>query len=234
MKFFIKKLSYRSLFAIRYPLRASSGFTLLEAMIAVGIFTVIMIVGISALLNVNSTYKKTHNFRSIIDSVNYMMEDMARNMRLGSNYYCYGAFDNPYSLVSSQQTGTQNCTPSSWNGLEVAIEKQGGIPTNFNNDGADHLEDQIVYWIDQKPTDATVCELKKSTQGGQPGTFISVTPAEILLSCVESGFNVYGTNSPTENSPRILIRLSGVVRYKNTTTPFNIQTTAQQRTLILQ
>ena len=217
----IKKLKLNNRSTFHVTRSTSSGFTLLEAMVAVAIFTVIMVVGISAILNVNSTYKKSQNFRSIIDSLNYMMEDVSRNVRLGSNYHCFNDGDD-LDMVANLIVGPQNCASSTDGNLAVGIEPQEGVPSL--------LTDQFVYHIKERNSDITDCELRKSTDGGQ--SFVSVTPPEIRLNCTLSGFNVYGTDiSVPENSPRVVIRLNGVVNYKTTVTPFAIQTTASQRTV---
>lgn len=222
--------------------QSQKGFTLLEAMVAISIFTVVMVLGISALLTVSNTHKKTQNLRSIVDSVSYMMEDISRNMRLGSLYHCFTASSIQMAdldMLSNTITDPADCpSPGGgaypWAGYAaVGFEGQDGdlydsvgAPNDYSN-----LDDQIVYLLSARGGDATNCELQKSVEGGQQTTFVSVTPPEVHLSCSDSGFNVYDTGSSTSLfvAPRTLIRLSGTIYYKNTITPFNIQTTVSQR-----
>lgn len=225
----------KSVTFLRYT---SRGFTLLEAMVAIAIFTVIMVVGISALLNVSNTHKKAQNMRSIIDTVSYLMEDMARNIRLGSDYYCIPGNGN-LDLVTAGATGANSCTPDTMGGfgaLALAIEPQEGTP--YDPGGGEHnLDDQVVYEIATRNGSSENCELKKSTNGGIVGSFISVTPQEVEFHCTASGFNVYGptttggANLDPDEPSRVIIRLTGIVRYKDTTTPLNVQTTVTQRAL---
>jgi prepilin-type N-terminal cleavage/methylation domain-containing protein len=42
------------------------GFTLVEVMIAVGLFVVVMIAGVGAVLSANSSHKKTQSQRAIL------------------------------------------------------------------------------------------------------------------------------------------------------------------------
>src|SRR3972149_1703934 len=69
-------------------LQSKRGFTLIEIMIAITLFTAIMIIGTGAVLQTNSVYKKTQTMRSVMDNLNFIMEDMVRNLRLGSSYHC--------------------------------------------------------------------------------------------------------------------------------------------------
>lgn len=85
----------------------NSGFTLVEVMISVTLFTIIITIGAGSVLNTNAIYRKTANVRAAMDNLSFIMEDMARNLRLGSNYNC---------------DGNLNCS----NGLIVAFTPVGG------------------------------------------------------------------------------------------------------------
>ncbi len=64
------------------------GFTLIEVMVAVSIFAIITTVGIGSLLSVNSAYKTSRAQRTAIDSVNFVLDSMAREIRTGRAYAC--------------------------------------------------------------------------------------------------------------------------------------------------
>lgn len=212
------------------------GFTLLEAMVAIAIFTIVMVIGISALLNVSATNKKAQNLRTIIDNLSFDMEDIARNFRLGSHFHCVadGVTSNPDLLVAEQ-----DCVDSSdpHNGFSaVALEPMLGVPADTSGlpgaltNSGDQLVYQLVYSV---PGSTAFCTLQKSTNGG--ANFVDMTPPEVLLDCERSGFNVLDSGSDTTTqfaaAPRVLIRLSGKIQYKQTVTPFELQTTATQRTV---
>ncbi|OGI70024.1 hypothetical protein A2824_03620 [Candidatus Nomurabacteria bacterium RIFCSPHIGHO2_01_FULL_42_16] len=82
MKKLIKKLLTTNYFLLTSP----RGFTLVETMIAVTLFTILMTIGSGAVLNTSSIYRKTANLRAAVDNLSFVMEDMARNLRLGSEY----------------------------------------------------------------------------------------------------------------------------------------------------
>ena len=84
MKKLFKKLLSTNYFLLTSP----RGFTLVETMIAVTLFTILMTIGSGAVLNTSSIYRKTANLRTAIDNLSFVMEDMARNLRLGSDLNC--------------------------------------------------------------------------------------------------------------------------------------------------
>ncbi len=66
----------------------TQGFTLIEVMVAVSIFAVITTVGIGSLLSVNSAYKTSRAQRTAVDSLNFVLDSMAREIRTGYAYAC--------------------------------------------------------------------------------------------------------------------------------------------------
>ncbi len=68
--------------------KEKQGFTIIEMIIAISIFSLVITVGIGALMNAYKVHKKTSNFRSVMDNLNFVIEDMTRTIRTGSNYNC--------------------------------------------------------------------------------------------------------------------------------------------------
>ena len=81
------------------------GYTIIETMIAVSIFLVVITIGMEALLNANLIHRKSQDMRSIMDNLSFIMEDMSRNLRTGSNYN---------STSSSQISFDETATGERW------------------------------------------------------------------------------------------------------------------------
>ena len=64
------------------------GFTLVEVMVSVSIFVLITTIGIGALMNINNAYKQSRSQRIAIDSLNFVLDSMSRQIRTGSQYSC--------------------------------------------------------------------------------------------------------------------------------------------------
>jgi len=62
------------------------GFTLIELIVAVGVFGVAMIICLAAFLNVSNFQRKAESLRAINDNLNFSLETMMREIRSGSNY----------------------------------------------------------------------------------------------------------------------------------------------------
>lgn len=203
------------------------GFTLVEVMIAVGLFVVVMVFGIGSVLSTNTAHKKSQSQRAINDNLSFVIEDMSRNIRLGSNYRC------PIGLgsINPDPTGyefTANITDAAAQDCEIGDESLtlSFDPMNANFDDPADTSDQMAYVI----YDSAIYKASASTFDGSAHTFIRITPPEIFIDMQKSGFTVIGTET-TGTQPRVIIRLSGTVAYKNITTPFDIQTTLSQRLL---
>ncbi len=183
------------------------GYTIIETMIAVSLFTVIIIAGMGALLNANLLHQKSQNMRSIIDNLSFIMEDMSRNLRTGYSYHCLTGNDNLSSV------GTPLSCSSGWG---VAFESASTF-TDINNPN-----NQWVYYIDNG-------RIFKSTQGSF-ATAIQLTPDEVVIGGA-SAFLVSGAESVLTNQqqPFVTIRLVGTITFKNAVTPFSLQTSVSQR-----
>ena len=212
----------------KYNKLAQKGFTIIEIVIAVGLFTVIMVIGVGAVLKVNQTHKKTQDTREVIDNMHFVIEDMSRNIRLGSKYNC---------KASEGGLGTpQDCpfTETSSPFLSFAFEKVLGDPFD---DG-----DQVIYRIVEIPGTGQYrimkgvgVECATSSDGDGCAT---LTPASVRIDPNRSGFNVRNAANPDlllgdGLEPFVLIRLAGDIIYKDITTPFSLQTTISQRQIDL-
>ncbi len=62
------------------------GFTLMEVMVSVSIFTIVVTVGIGALLSINESYRKSQTDRKTIDSLAYTLESMSRRIRTAKTW----------------------------------------------------------------------------------------------------------------------------------------------------
>jgi hypothetical protein len=117
----------------------------------------------------------------------------------------------------------QDCLYSGGGGLQLAFESQDG--------DASTADDQFVYAIfHSDPGDSSSpFRLYKSTDSGQ--TYFPITPAEIEIDGGASGFAVEGASDINTDTiqPRVIIRISGKIVFKNIETPFNIETTVSQR-----
>lgn len=86
------------------PYAASRGFTLVEMIVAVGLFSVVMVVSITALLSLIDANRKAQALQSVMNNLNIALDGMVRSIREGSNYRCGGA--NPGDPDCPETPGT--------------------------------------------------------------------------------------------------------------------------------
>jgi len=65
---------------------SAGGFTLVEMLVALGIFSIVMLVAVSALLSVVDLNRKAQAAKSVMNNLNFALESMSREIRVGSDY----------------------------------------------------------------------------------------------------------------------------------------------------
>ena len=67
---------------------ANRGFTIIEAVVSISIFVIVMLVSASALLSIIDANKKSHELKSVMDNLNFSLDSIVRDIRVGSSYSC--------------------------------------------------------------------------------------------------------------------------------------------------
>ncbi len=72
---------------------AVRAFTLIEMMVAVSIFSIVMLISTGAIFSIVEANRKAHSVKSVMTNLNFALESMSRDMRVGSGYKCDGVAD---------------------------------------------------------------------------------------------------------------------------------------------
>jgi len=216
-----KKNNQKGFTRQNFPKKISGGYTIIETMISVSLFLIIVMVGMNTLLNASLLHQKSQDMRSILDNLSFIMEDMGRNLRTGSNYYCIN--DNRSAsadLGFSKTLSGQNCwgivfKPANggpqW-GYEVVSQTMNGVTTYF----IQRSTDNGATWVQLTPDEVTI------------------TGYDVLSGIQVSGFSVLGAEPPSagdQQQPFVTIRLVGTITSKGVATPFSLQTSVSQRNI---
>ncbi len=203
------------------------GFTLIEMMVAVSLFTIVMLISMTTLVSIINADIKAQSLQSIIDNLNFALDDMSRTVRTGTTYHCTDGQSDTFPLMGDP-TVTQDC-PGPYGSSYLSVEGSNGNRTDPN--------DQIVYRFAVAAdcgSGFTGSCLMKSTQSGAVGSFSPITSPEISIDSAR--FYVRGSCPLTGGScsdaiqPRAIVIISAHVTLPHGgTTVLNLQTTMTQR-----
>ena len=188
----------------------TAGFTLLEMVIAIGIFLTALTIILGALVSINDAARKARSERVVFDNLSAAIDSMSRSMRVGSNFYCgscVGDLDFPLT--------PKNCpmTDELGNGGNVCVAFEG------QQGDANNADDQIVYKLSGR-------SIERSINSG--GAYLPLTAPELNISSLK--FYIYGA-TPAGDQPVVTMLVRGSASTTlRTATKFDIQTTVSTYT----
>lgn len=198
-------------------LTMKKGFTLVEMIVAIGLFTITLFISSTAFLTVLDADRKSRATRIAMDNLNLSLEDMSRRIKTGNTYNCGGG------------NGTADCPVVSSRDV-LAFTDQSG--------------ERIVYkrGVGASPVTAgnglSGCGSPSytSSQGcivrDKSGTALRVTGSEIDITdlhFVVSGSTVWTPGGGGDTSQPYVVILVGGTTLGKITTGFKMQTMVTQR-----
>lgn len=193
----------------RIKKKSAAGFTLVEVVVSIALFSIVMVVCVAALLALVNANRKAQALQSVMNNLNIALDDMARNVRMGTHFFC-GAVP-PY-------VGTRDCTQDDGLNTTFVFEHFGGNPADFG--------DQWIYYYD-----AATKQIWKSTDGG--ATSYPITSREVTIDSLK--FYAVGTTQNDTIQPRMVAVVRGTAAAQNAKSraSFHIQVTSVQRSIDL-
>lgn len=210
--------------------KTQAGFTLIEIIVSLAIFTIVAVVAMGAFLKVLDANKKSQSLKTAINNVNFALESISRELRVGSNYYC---FSNSSSLTSmttlpaGYPSGYPTCDATGVNGVAFLSSKTavdgGGVTCNLIHAFLFETNSSGVVTI--KKAEQSQCGEQITSNSFQP----IISPDAVITNY---NMNVFGATSNAGPQPRAFIHIKGYagVQEKNRTY-FDVQTTVSQRTI---
>jgi len=176
-------------------------------MVAVALFAVVMTISVGSLLSLVEANRKARALSSVMNNLNFALENMSRNIRLGTNYHCHTT-----DVVPPNLDATNNCASG---GVLFAFEGVGGDSSTAS--------DQVIYrFIEER--------IEKSSDGG--ASFVSITAPEVAIE--DLTFYVVGATRSDSLQPRVVVKVRGRAGISGRAeTSFNLQSTISQRVLDL-
>lgn len=203
-------LQQQLLNAKSYKLKASSGFTLVEMMVAFGIFSIIMTVAVGSFISLMEANHKTQELKTVVNNLHFAFENISRNIRTGSLYHC--------DIASAPLTAPRDCSESPASSI-IFTTRDGRrmVYTYTLLDG---------YGVINRAVVAAGEEGRLS----DPEVYIPITSPDINIEQLR--FYVDGTGASDMKQPRVLIVVKGVIQGKSkVASRFNLETLVSQRVL---
>ena len=184
--------------------RFRKGFTLIEMLVSISIFSVVIIIAIGALLHLTRASDRSHAILMAINNLDFAMEQMSRTMRVGTKFYCSNG---PHPVLPR----TKDCIFGQEK-TAVSFTDQAGRRLEYKFNPVSHsLEREDLSLIPKK--------------------VFAITAPEIIVENLS--FVVIGSHPADNRQPIITVNIkarTAIPKLKETDqVSFNLQTTISQR-----
>ena len=148
----------------------NSGFTLIELMVSVTIFSVVMVICMGAILTILNSNRKSQAMRSVMDNLNYTLDDMTRAIRFGYNYHCDATNGDP-TVPRDCATAASSFAVKSSDNHQLIFSLAGGRITE--------TIDGSLYYLTS--SDTTITKLSFLVSGSYPFSTDQLQPRVIIV-----------------------------------------------------
>lgn len=215
--------------------RRSGGFTLIEMIVSLAIFSVVAVIALGAMMKIINANKKAQSLLSAMTNINYALESMSREMRVGSNFSCG---DIPYNIDSSSySTNVADCNTGYLKNNGPGNNQNDGIIIAFKSShtasSGPNSSCNLIYAYSFGYRDANSWDIKKAAQttcgdnlsssNNGNSSYTSIIDPNVII----TGYYVKVTG---DIHPLATIRISGYVGAREQErTYFDVQTAVSAR-----
>lgn len=189
-----------------------SGFTLVELMVSISIFTIVVVAVIGSVYTANASARKVQATETVLNNVNFAMGAMVRTIRTGTIISCSDAINLPVDT-----TGEDNCNATDSTSGSIVVRNTLG------------RESYVKYYWDSdtdsiKKSELFITNGVVASQWSEP---VALTAPSV--SVTGSRFNFIGLDITNEYQRGVSIVISGFAKTDKNSTPFSMQTFVSQR-----
>ncbi len=196
--------------------RLHSGFTLIEMLVSVAIFSVVMVMALGALLSLSTADRKAQALKSSVDNLNFGLDSMSRTIRTGYGYNCGSANGGNCPTGSNTFVFTANNGTVTYYRLESPSTDSNAATVcgqTSPNIGCLARSTDGVNWLPITSPDVIIIDRSAAT----PSSYV---------------FYVQGTARGTADNrqPYVIVTLTGYAQVSSSQqSAFHLQTTITQR-----
>lgn len=131
------------------------GFTLIELMVSVALFSVVLVLSVSTLLVLIDANRKAQALKSVVNNLSFGVDSVTRTIRTGHTFYCDDDVDDMPEDTQACATGATGITLTADTGALVGYRLEGTAIERRIVDGEDDTD-----WIALTAPEVEVSELR--------------------------------------------------------------------------
>lgn len=188
------------------------GFTLVELLVSLALFTVIVVAAVGSLYTVNQASVRVSAMRTVLDNLNFATESMSRSIRTGQHIVCNG--------VQNNGSISNNCPLGNTSG-------QGGEAISFDST-IDGTAIEYVHGINRITGKGEIDKCILVNGQITSTSCVAITAPEVEIQKMQ--FYVDGADAGDGKQPSVMMIIQGQANAGvNNISPFSIQTLVSQR-----
>lgn len=206
----------------------NSGFTLIEMIVSLGVFSIVVTTAVGALLMLISTNQQLQAEQSVMTNLSFALDTMTREIRTGLNYYCADSSggDNLVFTNNNSHEALASSTKDCANGRNGATKQgisffEGGSSLSQGSDR------RILYYYD-----ADLRTVLRKLGDGNPESIVS---SGLIIEDVQ--FYVTGSSKLKDggdtDQPTVTVYIVATEKEDADSKRYYLQTTITQRILDL-
>ena len=187
--------------------------------VALGIFTVVALVAIGALVRITDANRKSITLKTTINNLNFALESLSREMRVGGGYHCETGVARTISSSVAQASCSISNPASGWT-IAFKSSKKSGPPT-------DQCFLIYAYRYNADPSEQTI---QKAEQTACHQDIVDADFDDLISKDIKITDTIVNVNIDSGNQPKAFFWFKGYsgIRQKERT-EFEVQTTVSQR-----
>ncbi len=194
----------------------SRGFSLVEMVVALGIFALVSTIALGAYLKIMDANSKAQSIKTAVNNINFALEAMSREIRVGTRLYC-GELTTFPDLTNNRKITPTGCSGGN---TAIAFHSSNQILCNGN------LRNAVYAY---KFENGKLHKAEQASCVATSPSWYPITSNDVIISNPRFYVTLEGpTGSP--RTGRMLMTFTGEAGIKEKVkTVFDVQTTVAQR-----
>ena len=207
-----------------------SGFSLIEMIVSLAVFSIVITVAVGALLMLVATNQQLQGEQSVMTNLSFTLDSMTREIRTGTHYYC----DSQGSINGNNNIFNPSNNMDTILGLSNSDCPNGSTGARFQGlafiEGGDSItqsDDRILYYFDRNTK-----EIYRRVGGQAPESIVSSGIVIKKLEFFVTGSKPLRANGAnTQDQSSVTIFIEAAEKDDVTSKSYYVQTTVTQRIL---